>query len=203
MSEAQIRIGIGGWTYPPWRGVFYPDKLAAIEGARICVAPARRDRDQRDFLRPAEAEKLGNLGEDRSRRLPVRDQGLALLRHAVASCAKARKGIGNFFAQGFAALGPKLGPILWQFARAPEVRPRRHRRLHRPAAGDARRHRAAPRDRAAPRKLQRRAILRALPRAQHRRRVRGFRRLSVHRSRHGRLRLRPAAADERGRSDRL
>src|SRR4051812_50048105 len=26
-SEAQIRIGIGGWTYPPWRGVFYPDKL--------------------------------------------------------------------------------------------------------------------------------------------------------------------------------
>ena len=27
MSEAQIRIGIGGWTYPPWRGVFYPEKL--------------------------------------------------------------------------------------------------------------------------------------------------------------------------------
>ena len=27
MSEARIRIGVGGWTYPPWRGVFYPDKL--------------------------------------------------------------------------------------------------------------------------------------------------------------------------------
>jgi uncharacterized protein YecE (DUF72 family) len=27
MSEGRIRIGIGGWTYPPWRGVFYPDKL--------------------------------------------------------------------------------------------------------------------------------------------------------------------------------
>ena len=26
------------------------------------------------------------------------------------------EGIGNFFAQGFACLGPKLGPILWQFA---------------------------------------------------------------------------------------
>ena len=24
---ARIRIGIGGWTYPPWRGSFYPDKL--------------------------------------------------------------------------------------------------------------------------------------------------------------------------------
>jgi len=28
MSEGAIRIGIGGWTFPPWRGVFYPDKLA-------------------------------------------------------------------------------------------------------------------------------------------------------------------------------
>ena len=28
MSESAIRIGIGGWTFPPWRGVFYPDKLA-------------------------------------------------------------------------------------------------------------------------------------------------------------------------------
>ena len=27
MSEPRIRIGIGGWTYPPWRGEFYPDKL--------------------------------------------------------------------------------------------------------------------------------------------------------------------------------
>lgn len=26
------------------------------------------------------------------------------------------EGIGSFFAQGFAALGPKLGPIMWQFA---------------------------------------------------------------------------------------
>ena len=83
MSEAQIRIGIGGWTYPPWRGVFYPDKLAAGERARICVAPARRDRDQRHFLRPPEAEELGDMGEDRARRLPVRDQGLALLRDAL------------------------------------------------------------------------------------------------------------------------
>ncbi|GAA0868571.1 hypothetical protein GCM10009116_05930 [Brevundimonas basaltis] len=23
-----IRVGVGGWTYEPWRGVFYPDKLS-------------------------------------------------------------------------------------------------------------------------------------------------------------------------------
>src|SRR3954471_9585487 len=26
-SKSHIYIGIGGWTFPPWRGVFYPDKL--------------------------------------------------------------------------------------------------------------------------------------------------------------------------------
>ncbi|HVI06495.1 MAG TPA: DUF72 domain-containing protein, partial [Sphingomicrobium sp.] len=28
MSEGTIRIGIGGWTYPPWRGTFYPEGLS-------------------------------------------------------------------------------------------------------------------------------------------------------------------------------
>ena len=27
MSKAVARVGIGGWTYPPWRGVFYPEKF--------------------------------------------------------------------------------------------------------------------------------------------------------------------------------
>ena len=28
MPRGEVRIGIGGWTYPPWRGAFYPPKLA-------------------------------------------------------------------------------------------------------------------------------------------------------------------------------
>ena len=27
-STARIRVGIGGWTFEPWRGVFYPEGLA-------------------------------------------------------------------------------------------------------------------------------------------------------------------------------
>ncbi len=26
-KSGQIRIGVGGWTFEPWRGVFYPDTL--------------------------------------------------------------------------------------------------------------------------------------------------------------------------------
>ncbi len=27
MAEGRIRVGVGGWTYAPWRGTFYPDGL--------------------------------------------------------------------------------------------------------------------------------------------------------------------------------
>ena len=42
--------------------------------------------------------------------------GGALYARMVVNVSTLPTGIGNFFAQGFAALGPKLGPIMWQFA---------------------------------------------------------------------------------------
>ena len=153
MAQGRVRIGIGGWTYPPWRGVFYPDKLPQAKELEYASRQLGAIEINATFYGRQKPEELGDMGEGGSRRLPVRDQGLALLRHPLA-LAEGAEGIGNFFAQGFAALGPKLGPILWQFAPAASVRSRRHRRLHRPASGKARRHRAAPRDRAAPRKLR-------------------------------------------------
>src|SRR5688572_12384558 len=59
-------------------------EAAAIEGARVRGPDIRRDRDQRDLLWPPKPEKLGGVGSRGSRRLPVRDQGLALLRHPAA-----------------------------------------------------------------------------------------------------------------------
>ena len=115
MSGGQVRIGIGGWTYPPWRGVFYPDRLPQARELEYASRAVRRDRDQRDLLRPAKPEELGSLGECRARRIPVRDQGLALLRHSPQA-RRRRRGHRQFLAQGLAALGPKLGPILWMFA---------------------------------------------------------------------------------------
>ena len=71
--------------------------------------------------------------------------------------ADAGEGIGNFFAQGFAALGPKLGPDPVDVRRrGASSTATTSPAFHRPAARDARRHPAAPRDRAAPRELSRR-----------------------------------------------
>ena len=35
---ATIRVGIGGWTYPPWRGIFYPPGLAQSKELEFAAA---------------------------------------------------------------------------------------------------------------------------------------------------------------------
>ena len=164
MADGKIRIGIGGWTYPPWRGVFYPTSCLRRRSSNM-RRTAPRSKSTR--LSTAAKPKSWALGEGRPGGLPVRDQGS---RYCVSrsKLAESGEGIARLLRQGFAALGPKLGPILWQFAH--------FKRFDRDdIAGfidllprDARRHRAPPRNRAAARKLPRREVLRPLPGAQHR-----------------------------------
>ena len=202
MAKGTLRIGIGGWTYPPWRGEFYPPGLPQPPRARICSQQVRRDRDQRHLLRPAKPEKLGRLGKPGPRRLPVRDQGLALLRDAPEARRRRRRHR-QFSRPGYGGARAQARPDPVDVRGAPPVRPRRHRRLPRPAAARARRHPAPPRHRAAARELPRRAFLRPVPGARRRHRLRRRRRIPVHRCRHRELRLRAAAAHARGGADRL
>ena len=108
-----VRIGISGWTYAPWRGDFYPrglrqrdelsyaaERLTSIEVNGTFYALQRpdsfrawRDATPDDFLL---AVKGGRFVTHMKRLVDV-DTPLA-----------------NFFASGLLALGPKLGPVLWQ-----------------------------------------------------------------------------------------
>ena len=54
----KIRIGVGGWTYEPWRGRVLSQRPAAGARARICGLETDLDRDQRHLLRVAEAGEL-------------------------------------------------------------------------------------------------------------------------------------------------
>jgi uncharacterized protein YecE (DUF72 family) len=115
VSEARVRIGIGGWTYPPWRGVFYPDKLPQAKeleyasgqmGAIEINATFYGRQSTKSWQKWAETAPDGF-------QFAVKGSRFCVMRSRLCEGAE---GIGNFFAQGFAALGPKLGPILWQFA---------------------------------------------------------------------------------------
>lgn len=115
MSEAQIRIGIGGWTYPPWRGVFYPEKLAQKKELEYASHALSAIEINGTFYGRQSAKSWENW----EKTVP---EGFQFTLKASRFCvtrtklAEGRQSVDNFFAQGLGVLGPKLGPILWQFA---------------------------------------------------------------------------------------
>ena len=114
MSEGQIRIGIGGWTYPPWRGVFYPDKLPQAKELEYASQQLSAIEINATFYGRqspkswAAWEKVVPAGFQ----FAVKGSRFCVTRSKLA---EGTEGVGNFVAQGFSALGPKLGPILWMF----------------------------------------------------------------------------------------
>ena len=115
MSKARIRVGVGGWTYPPWRGSFYPDKLPQAKELEYAASQLGAIEINATFYSrqsPKSWEKWGNSVPD-DFQFAIKGSRYCVMRSKLADGAE---GIGNFFAQGFAALGPKLGPVMWQFA---------------------------------------------------------------------------------------
>ena len=115
MSEPTTRIGIGGWTYPPWRGVFYPDKMPQrqeLEYASSRLGAIEINATFYGRQSPKSWEAWGKTAPD-GFQFAIKGSRFCVMRSNLCEGAE---GIGNFFAQGFALLGPKLGPILWQFA---------------------------------------------------------------------------------------
>jgi uncharacterized protein YecE (DUF72 family) len=111
-----IRVGIGGWTYEPWRGVFYPPGL-----------PHKRELEFAS--RQLTAIEINGTFYSRQSRKSWEAWGAAVpdgfqfavkaSRYCVTrpKLADAGEGIGNFYDQGLSALGPKLGPTLWMLAK--------------------------------------------------------------------------------------
>jgi len=115
VTDARIRIGIGGWTYAPWRGVFYPDKLPQAKELEY----ASRQLGAIEINATFYGRQKPKSWESWEKVVPEGFQfAVKGSRYCVSRSKLSESGesIANFFGQGFEALGPKLGPILWQFA---------------------------------------------------------------------------------------
>lgn len=115
MDEGKIRVGIGGWTYAPWRGVFYPDKLPQskeLEYASSALTAIEINATFYGRQKPKSWENWGKIAPE-GFQFAVKGSRYCVMKSKLA---EAGEGLTGFFAQGFSALGPKLGPILWQFA---------------------------------------------------------------------------------------
>ena len=114
LQAGRIHVGVGGWTYEPWRGNFFPEGLPhhqelayasrQLTGIEVNgtyyrtfkpgVFAAWRDETPDGFVFSLKANRF------------------ATNRKQLASAAES---IERFVGSGIAELGAKLGPLLWQF----------------------------------------------------------------------------------------
>ena len=115
MTDPRIRVGIGGWTYEPWRGVFYPDGLPQkreLEYAANAFGAIEINATFYGRQKPASWENWAKAVPD-GFQFSIKGSRFVVTRPKLAD---AGEGIGTFLAQGVAALGDRLGPILWMLA---------------------------------------------------------------------------------------
>lgn len=108
-----IRVGVGGWTFPPWRGVFYPDGLPharELEYASRRLTACEINGTYYSLQSPASWAKWARETPD-DFVFTVKASRFCTNRKVLGDGAEA---MARFFAQGMSALGEKLGPILWQ-----------------------------------------------------------------------------------------
>lgn len=110
---AQARIGISGWTYPPWRGDFYPAGLP--HRAELSYAAARLDSIEINgtfyaLQRPSSFCRWAAETPDEVR---FAVKGTRFITH-LKRLRDVQVPLANFLASGPLALGDKLGPLLWQ-----------------------------------------------------------------------------------------
>jgi len=115
VPRGRIRVGIGGWTFLPWRGTFYPPDLPQkreLEYASNQLGAIEINATFYGRQKPKSWETWAATAPD-DFQFAVKGSRFCVTRTRLG---EGQEGIGNFFAQGLGALGPKLGPILWQFA---------------------------------------------------------------------------------------
>lgn len=113
-AAAVIRIGVGGWTYEPWRGTFYPKDLAQAQElgyASRRLTSIEINGTYYGAQKPATFAKWRDATPD-GFVFAVKAPRFAMNRKILASAGPS---IARFLAGGVMELQGKLGPINWQF----------------------------------------------------------------------------------------
>jgi uncharacterized protein YecE (DUF72 family) len=112
---AQIRVGVGGWTFEPWRSNFYPADLPhakELEHASRRLTAIEVNGTYYSSQKPATFAKWREETPE-GFVFSLKASRFATNRRVLA---EAGESVSMFLNQGIAELGPKLGPIVWQFA---------------------------------------------------------------------------------------
>jgi len=112
-KPGHVRIGVSGWVYPPWRGVFYPKKMPQrLELAHMGKTFPVNEINGTFYgtMSPDSFAKWRDAVPDD---FVFAMKGPRFITH-ILRLRDAKQPLANFLASGPLCLGPKLGPLLWQ-----------------------------------------------------------------------------------------
>ena len=110
---AEVRIGVSGWRYAPWRGDFYPPGLAQRRELEHIAATFPTVELNGSFYSLQRPESYARWREETPPGFTFAVKGGRFITH-FKQLRDARVPLANFLASGVLALGDRLGPVLWQ-----------------------------------------------------------------------------------------
>lgn len=114
-STGTIRTGIGGWTFEPWRGTFFPDDLKQKDELHFASRQLKVIEVNGTYYstqKPATFAKWGSDVPD-GFVFSLKATRFVTNRRVLAEAGESME---RFLASGISELGDHLGPLLWQFA---------------------------------------------------------------------------------------
>ena len=129
-----IRVGIGGWTYAPWRGTFYPPDLPHARELHYAGQNVTAIEINGTFYRTQSAASFAKWRDETPDGFVFSVKGHRAVVNSK-KLAEAGEAVDWFLKSGILELGDKLGPILWQLAPFKRFDAERSGRLLRASAG--------------------------------------------------------------------
>lgn len=119
---AQVRVGIGGWDFAPWRETFYPKGVPQKKALEYASRQVSSIEINGTFYRTAKPEHFASWAAQTPDDFvfSVKASRFATNRKVLA---EAGESIARFMGSGLDELGGKLGPILWQLAATKQFDP--------------------------------------------------------------------------------
>ena len=114
-GSGTIRVGVGGWNFPPWRGVFYPDGLTQAKELSYAASKLTAIEINSTYYGSQKPESFRKWARETPDDFvfSVKASRFSTNRRVLAEGADSIK---RFLNSGVTELGDRLGPLLWQFA---------------------------------------------------------------------------------------
>jgi uncharacterized protein YecE (DUF72 family) len=112
---AAIRVGVGGWTFAPWRGAFYPQGLPHARELAYASTHLTSIEINGTFYRTQTPATFRKWAQETPEGFVFSVKGPRYVTQRPA-LDEAGDSIKRFCDSGVVELGDRLGPILWQFA---------------------------------------------------------------------------------------